>query len=102
MVKFFFRFLLLISILTIGGRLQAQVNFYNMNKWQDSLLMLGKDMYRLKGEAERLEKNFTFVKSLVSALKEKHSYMYNFEKLNMISVVKAPDDRFRIFLGTYP
>ncbi|QBQ41866.1 hypothetical protein [Sphingobacterium psychroaquaticum] len=73
-----------------------------MNKWQDSLLMLGKDMYRLKGEAERLEKNFTFVKSLVSALKEKHSYMYNFEKLNMISVVKAPDDRFRIFSWNIP
>ncbi|SFS50778.1 hypothetical protein SAMN05660206_102299 [Sphingobacterium wenxiniae] len=94
----FKKILLSICLLTVClQESKAQVNFYNMNKWQDSLVNLGKDMYRLKGEAERLEKNFAFVKTLVSSLKEKHSFIYTFDKLDMISIIQDPNDNFRIF-----
>jgi len=103
-MKSFFNKTLLVSCLLACSfiRLEAQVNFYNMNKWQDSLLRLGKEMYNLQGEAERMDKNFTFVKTLVSSLKEKHSYLYNFEKLDMISVLRSPDDKFRVFSWHIP
>lgn len=80
----------------------AQVNVYNMGKWQDSLVRLGRDMFEKKAEPERLEKNFTFVKTLVSALKERHSFLYPFQALKMISITMAPDNRFRIFSWNIP
>ncbi len=73
-----------------------------MGKWQDSLMVLGRDMFEKKAEPERLEKNFTFVKTLVSALKERHSFLYPFQALNMISITVAPDNRFRIFSWNIP
>lgn len=73
-----------------------------MDRWQDSLLRLGKDMFTKQGEAERIEKNFSFVKTLVSALKERHSFLYKFRKLNMISLIESPDQQFRIFSWNIP
>ncbi|MFD1770204.1 hypothetical protein [Sphingobacterium suaedae] len=80
----------------------AQVNLYKMNTWQDSLIRLGTEMYENKAEAKRLEKNFIFVKTLVASLKERHSFLYNFDQLDMISVVMSPDSRFRIFSWNIP
>lgn len=73
-----------------------------MNNWQDSLLRLGQDMFTTQGEAERIEKNFRFVKTLVSSLKEKHSFLYKFEKLEMISLLESPDTQFRVFSWNIP
>ena len=80
----------------IGHILLAQNNM-KMNIWQDSLYKLGLDMSNNSGEAERLESNSKFVKSLVSSLKEPNSFYFNFEKLKMISVINSPDNSFRIF-----
>ncbi|GHE41767.1 hypothetical protein GCM10017764_26210 [Sphingobacterium griseoflavum] len=73
-----------------------------MDRWQDSLLRLGKEMFGSKAEPERLEKNFLFVKTLVSALKERYSFLYSFPKLDMISNLQAPNGRFRIFSWNIP
>lgn len=64
---------------------------------QDSLVKLGYTMYNEPGEPERLEANFTFVKTLVTALKTPHSYSFPFDSLNMVSILHAPDNRFRVF-----
>lgn len=104
MTKFFFnKIWLLVFIVGIAtAPLRAQVNFHKMGVWQDSLLHLGTTMFQSKAEAERLEKNFVFVKTLVSSLKEPHAYLFNFDKLQMISVLRSPDDKFRIFSWNIP
>lgn len=73
-----------------------------MNVWQDSLLNLGRQMFGKAAETERIESNFTFVKTLVSALKEPNSFYFNFEKLRMISILYAPDNSFRIISWNLP
>lgn len=77
-------------------------NNQKMSMWQDSLLTLGNRMFQSPGEADRLDNNFKFVKTLVSALKEPNSYYYKFESINMISIVNSPDDSFRIFSWNLP
>ena len=67
-----------------------------MNAWQDSLLNLATQIVGKVAETERIESNFTFVKTLVSALKEPNSFYFNFEKLKMVSVLNSPDNSFRI------
>ena len=64
---------------------------------QDSLVTLGYAMYNESSEPERLAANFTFVKTLVSALQTPHSYSFPFDSLAMVSILKSPDDKFRIF-----
>ncbi len=64
---------------------------------QDSLVRLGYVMYNEPSEPERLAANFTFVKTLVAALQTPYSYSFSFDSLAMISILKAPDDKFRIF-----
>ncbi|MGK6352415.1 hypothetical protein [Parapedobacter sp. DT-150] len=68
-----------------------------MNGLQDSLAKLGHIMYNEPSEPERLKANFSFVKTLVAALKTPRSYSFPFDSLDMVSILKSPDDRFRIF-----
>ncbi|NGM61467.1 hypothetical protein G5B30_05980 [Sphingobacterium sp. SGG-5] len=77
-------------------------NIQKMDIWQDSLFRVGQQMFQRTAEAERLERNFVFIKTLVSALKEPNSYLYNFDKLDMISVLSSPDHDFRIFSWNIP
>jgi hypothetical protein len=77
-------------------------NLQKMQVWQDSLYKIGQNVFAQTAEVERIESNFLFVKTLVSALKEPNSYFYDFHKLNMISAVRSPDDSFRIFTWNVP
>lgn len=77
-------------------------NSQKMKVWQDSLVNLGTKMFRSSAEPERLDNNFKFVKTLVSALKEPNSYYYSFEQLNMIAILSSPDNNFRIFSWNIP
>ena len=69
---------------------------------EDSLARLGYIMYNEPSEPERLDANFTFVKTLVSALKAPQSFTYPFDSLDMVSILDAPDHRFRIFSWHLP
>ena len=69
---------------------------------QDSLKTLGYTMYNSPAEQERLQANYTFVKTLVSALQTSHSYDFAFDSLDMVSRLRSPDDRFRIFTWHLP
>lgn len=90
-----------ISLLLICSFSHGQNNL-KMNIWQDSLSQLGAQMFGKVAETERIESNFAFVKTLVSALKEPNSFYFNFDKLRMISVLNAPDNSFRIITWNLP
>ena len=93
---------LFLAVCAVGfGRLSAQ-NIQKMDRWQDSLLHVGRQMFQSPVETERIERNFTFVKTLVSALKEPNSFFYTFDKLDMISVISTPDNSLRIFSWNIP
>lgn len=94
-------FLLLLSAGLILSNVFAQ-SIQKMDLWQDSLVHLGQRMFSSIAEAERLESNFKFVKTLVSALKESNAYFYEFDRLGMISILDSPDDNFRIFSWNIP
>lgn len=92
-------FLLLILCLTAGisesnGQSGQQREIQVL---QDSLVKLGYTMYNEPSEPERLSANFAFVKTLVAALKTPRSFSFPFDSLNMVSILRAPDDSFRIF-----
>lgn len=73
-----------------------------METTQDSLTKLGYAIYNEPSEPERLKANFAFVKTLVSALKTPYSYRFEFDSLTMVSMLRSPDDRFRIFTWHVP
>lgn len=64
---------------------------------QDSLLRLSKTFINNESEPERYNANYTFIKTLVSALKAPRSFNFQFDSLKTISILTAPDKRFRIF-----
>ncbi len=81
---------------------RGQSGLPDMQMWQDSLAKLGYTVYNEPSEPERLEANFTFVKTLVAALKTPNSYSFPFDSLKMISILQAPDAKFRIFSWHVP
>lgn len=81
-----------------GGPVYGQSDgFQEIRMLEDSLATLGYTMYNEPSEPERLEANFTFVKTLVQALKEPYSYTFPFDSLHMVSILRAPDDKYRVF-----
>lgn len=92
----------LILLLLVPIHYSFSQNIQKMEVWQDSLYNLGKSVFGDEADVRRIESNFNFVRTLVSALKEPNAYYYTFDKLNMISIVKAPDDSFRIFSWNVP
>ncbi len=89
-------------LLHSGHGYAQEEGFQKIQALEDSLAKLGYTMYNEPSEPERLEANFTFVKTLVSALKVPHSYTFPFDSLDMVSILDAPDDRFRIFSWHIP
>lgn len=91
----------LIGIMTwicLTARIYAQSSDNRqLETLQDSLAKLGYTIYNESSEPERLEANFTFVKTLVAALKVPYSYAFPFDSLTMVSLLKSPDNSFRIF-----
>lgn len=69
---------------------------------EGALHRIGKDMFVSESEPDRLKNNFAFIKSLVQSLKTRHSFDYPFSRLDMISIVKDPNDKFRIFSWNIP
>lgn len=87
----------LFILLNGGSGYAQQEGLQKMRLLEDSLATLGHTMYNEPSEPERLDANFTFVKTLVAALKQPYSYTFPFDSLDMVSILDAPDDRFRIF-----
>ena len=68
-----------------------------LNTYQDSLNSLGNSFINNPDELARKNANYTFIKTLVSALKAQNSFLYKFDSLKAVSILNSPDNRFRIF-----
>jgi hypothetical protein len=73
-----------------------------MSKYQDSLLNLSTYTFEAKGNTERFALNAAFIKTLVNSLKTPHSFHYNFDSLQKMTVLRSPDNSFRIFTWSVP
>jgi hypothetical protein len=68
-----------------------------LQNYEDSLVMLGKTFVNDTDETVRKNANYSFIKTLVSALKVPNSFLYPFDSVKMVSIINSPDNRFRIF-----
>jgi len=68
-----------------------------LSVFQDSLKKFSYQIINNENQTERYDYNYKFIKTLVEALKTRQSFNYNFDSLNTISLLKSPDQRFRIF-----
>lgn len=68
-----------------------------LNTYRDSLKNLGAKFINDQDDMERKNANYQFIRTLVSALKTPNSFNYPFDSVKAISVINAPDNRFRIF-----
>ncbi len=68
-----------------------------LNMYQDSLNTLGKIFVNNENDLERKNANYQFIKTLVSALKIPNSFQFPFDSIKSISILKSPDNKFRIF-----
>jgi len=64
--------------------------------YEDSLTSLGKKLINDEEELERKNANYTFIRTLVSALKIPNSFLYPFDSVKSVRIVNSPDNRFRI------
>lgn len=73
-----------------------------MFKYQDSLKRLSTDTFDAVNNTERFALNSNFIKTLVNSLKTPHSFHFNFDSLQRITILKSPDNSFRIFTWSVP
>ena len=73
-----------------------------MRKYQDSLQNLSNFTFEAKNNNERFALNAAFIKTLVNSLKTPHSFHYNFDSLQKVSILKSPDNSFRLFTWYLP
>jgi hypothetical protein len=64
---------------------------------QDSLIKLSRQVVNNPNEPERKNANYTFIKTLVKALQVPNSYAFNFDSLKTVSILRSPDNKFRVF-----
>jgi hypothetical protein len=67
-----------------------------LRMYEDSLTELGKSFINADIEMERKNANYQFIKTLVVALKTPNSFLYSFDSVKSITIVNAPDNRFRM------
>jgi hypothetical protein len=95
-----FRFYILFVSLLCAPLLHAQADSLSLDTLHDAeikLVGLGENMIHSFDEKERLTSGFYFVKMLSRALKVQGSYDYPFDSLKSVSILKSPDNLFRIF-----
>jgi hypothetical protein len=73
-----------------------------MAKYEDSLVKISDGMYNAETTGDRFAKNAVFIKTLVNSLKTTTSFNYPFDSLKRVSIVKSPDNTFRIISWFVP
>ena len=73
-----------------------------MAKFEDSLARISDGMYNAETTGDRFAKNAAFIKTLVNSLKTHTSFNYPFDSLKRVSIVKSPDNTFRIISWFVP
>ena len=89
-----------IMLLFLSARAQntaSDKNHAQLLSLQDSLKELSFKMVNDSIEPERYNASYSFIKTLVKALKTPYSFKFSFDSLKSISIQTSPDKRFRIF-----
>jgi len=103
-----FSILVLVAVfccLSISIKAQHTFEFKNgpvMAKFEDSLARISDGMYNAETTGDRFAKNAAFIKTLVNSLKTHTSFDYPFDSLKRVSIVKSPDNTFRIISWFVP
>ncbi|TWR31571.1 hypothetical protein FPZ43_03610 [Mucilaginibacter pallidiroseus] len=95
MTRFFFALALLLSPFISFA--QQGKDLQNLRVYHDSLTSLGKKFINSPDDIERKNANYKFITTLVSALRVPNSFNFGFDSVKSISIINAPDNRFRIF-----
>ncbi len=74
--------------------LQFDPQLYRM---EDSLKNLSYRIVNDEDELVRRNTIYTFIRTLVSTLKIQHSFDFPFDSVKSVSILKSPDNKFRIF-----
>ncbi|MGQ7856780.1 hypothetical protein ACUN24_21295 [Pedobacter sp. WC2501] len=90
------RFYILLIIGMLSFSVKAQQSPNTLNVFQDTLIKISARVVASQNDAQKLEINGGFVKTLVDALKVSNSFSYPFDSLKNVSVIKSPDQAFRI------
>jgi hypothetical protein len=64
--------------------------------YEDSLKSLGNKFINSEEELDRKNANYTFIRTLVIALKIPNSFLYPFDSIKSVKIINSPDNRFRI------
>ena len=72
-------------------------NLKQLRIYQDSLNKIGKRLVNDTNDLDRKSANYKFIPTLVRALRVPHSYNFAFDSVKTVSIINAPDSRFRIF-----
>jgi len=68
-----------------------------LNLYEDTLIILGKKFINDENDLERKNANYSFIKTLVSALRVPNSFLFPFDSVKSVTIINSPDNRFRIF-----
>jgi hypothetical protein len=88
---------LLLFALSASAQSIAPANLKALQKSEDSLKALAKNIYVDSLTAGRMRSDSLFVKTLVRSLLIKNSFYYPFDSVQGVSKIYAPDSAFRIF-----
>ena len=90
--------LLLFSFINLNAHAQLdKLSLQAIQPKEDSLKEMGRKIVESIDVAERFRSDSFFTRMLVRALRQKNSFHYPFDSLNMISRLYAPDSSFRVF-----
>lgn len=93
----FFLAVTLLTGLYSLGQSPTPKRLETLAQYQDSLKVLGFNIVNNPSEPERYNASYTFIKTLIGALRMPNSFNYPFDSLKTITIQKSPDHRFRIF-----
>ncbi|TCD12084.1 hypothetical protein EZ449_03415 [Pedobacter frigidisoli] len=96
------KFYIFFFIIFYGFSVKAQQASTKLNVFQDSLIKISKATHAAESDELKMSLNGRFVKELVEALKTPNSFAYPFDSLKNVSVVKSPDQVFRILSWYVP
>lgn len=103
MKKAFIALILITYICCTGIQSRGQQNVaYTLPQFQDSLIGISEQIISAQENTERFEHNARFIKTLVQALQLPHAFDYPFDSLSMVSVVKSPDNAFKLYTWFVP
>ncbi|MGN7989589.1 hypothetical protein ACTJKC_19730 [Pedobacter sp. 22226] len=92
----FFKFNIFLILALLSFNLKAQQVASKLGVFQDTLIKISANTVAAQSDAQKTEFNSRFVKTLVEALKMPNSFSFPFDSLKNVSVIKSPDQAFRI------